>query len=309
MANNFFSNPEDELTVEEIKSLGKLIPKLPNLSGVLNPKNWDSRFAPGRGEGRAAFAQSKRNLDAMLERDALTVKNRGNTGTFINNPQTKKPFATPWKESEAERKSKLLEEPPPNTDETVTKSNPQEVSASKVAKIPEESNYIKSGRTQAEGKGSVAKNQAVIADIRASAPSVLTGDQKNPIVDTKTINKELGKMDLNLKGLDEASATRIGNMQSFMNNASPRMKDLMIKNPAMAEDLLRDAGKGIGVKGAGASSLAGNLGTASAGLKIASAMMDKKQKPSTAGMEGKGGSIDQVAVAAGINPEEFYAMV
>ena len=78
MTSSFFSNPEDELTVEEIKSLGKLIPKIPG------PKNWDSKFAPGRGEGRAAFAKSKRNLDAMMERDAFRVKNKGNVALGLD---------------------------------------------------------------------------------------------------------------------------------------------------------------------------------------------------------------------------------
>ena len=110
MTNSFFSKPEDELKVEELKAFAKSLPKLPDLSGILNPKNWDSEFAPGRGESRAAFAQSKRNLDAMLARDALRAKNKGNIG--IGKPMRPANYLAPTRKDilEAERRSEVLNE-------------------------------------------------------------------------------------------------------------------------------------------------------------------------------------------------------
>lgn len=57
-----------------------------------------------------------------------------------------------------------------------------------------------------------------------------------------------GKMNLDLSELDKESATRVGNMQTFMNQSSPEMKEFMKRNPAAAEDMLRDASKGIGIE-------------------------------------------------------------
>ena len=142
---------------------------------------------------------------------------------------------------------------------------------------------------QASGKGSVGKNLLTLQKMR---------EEQNPVADTtveQKVNETKGvstipdttkqpdsqKMNLNLKGLDEASATRIGNMQSFMNNASPKMTEILSRNPAMAEDLLRDASKGIGVDAA-----AGGIGAAGA-MKIASTvlgMMQKKEKAPTPGL-------------------------
>ena len=51
------------------------------------------------------------------------------------------------------------------------------------------------------------------------------------------------------------------------------------------------------------------LNTASAIIGALDTIMKKNKKPNTAGMEGKGGNIDQVAVAAGIDPEDFYSAV
>ena len=241
---------------------------------------------------------------------------------------------------EAERKADLLA---PNTNETATKSNPwsiqslqdkgviqtnlskeqikeaeaqstifDEDTTSKVSKIPKESNVVKSGRTQAQGKGSVARNKGLLADMRAeqtSAPSVLTEDPSNPIVDTKKINKgieKLGKMDLKLEGLDKASATRIGNMQNFWNNSSPKMIEFMKNNPKAAEDLLRDAGKGVG-SGSGAG---GGIGVAG-GLKIVSmlaGLANKKKQETGASEQYRGGSIDQVAVAANPNLDDYATL-
>ena len=89
---------EEKKAMTRAAGTAKLLALPADIAGKsLNPKNWDSKFAPGRGEGRAAFAQSSRNLDAMMARDAEKVKNRGNVGVFTGNPQTKAPFTTPWK--------------------------------------------------------------------------------------------------------------------------------------------------------------------------------------------------------------------
>ena len=48
------------------------------------------------------------------------------------------------------------------------------------------------------------------------------------------------------------------------------------------------------------------MNTVSAIASALQAVFSKKKKPSTAGMEGKGGNIDQVLVASGSRPESFY---
>ena len=148
MTNSFFSKPEDELTVEELKAFTKSLPKLPKL-----PK-WDSKFAPGRGESRAAFAKSKRNLDATLERDAFTVKNRGNTGTFINNPQTKKRFGTPWNSTNADKIDKVITSPTTITEEQMKIKSQEGVS--RTAEIMKNDSRFDAGRAAIKKDPSLA---------------------------------------------------------------------------------------------------------------------------------------------------------
>ena len=180
MTNSFFSKPEDELTVEELKAFTKSLPKLPKL-----PK-WDSKFAPGRGESRAAFAKSKRNLDATLERDAFTVKNRGNTGTFINNPQTKKRFGTPWNSTNADKIDKVITSPTTITEEQMKIKSQEGVS--RTAEIMKNDSRFDAGRAaikkdpslalKKEGKPNLGWSTVFDTVDADGQPQVLTRNQR-----------------------------------------------------------------------------------------------------------------------------------
>ena len=120
---------------------------------------------------------------------------------------------------------------------------------------------IDAAKGQSPSKGSIGKNLLTLQKMREEQKPVVTppverqADATKGVPTLPDIPKQ--QMNLNLEGLNKASATRIGNMQSFMNNASPRMLEFMKNNTAAAEDLLRDAGKGIGVEGGGGLSAAG----------------------------------------------------
>ena len=153
---------------------------------------------------------------------------------------------------------------------------------------------------QPEGKGytmsSVLKNDGSLDTNKAinkSIAQIPEGSTRNfwnkeiPLIDTKGMK---GTPTFGIpKGIDlDKGSARMADMLNPANmDKMPSFKDSMTMN------------KGGGISGA-------------ATLKIASMILDAmkpKQKPSTAGMEGKGGNIDQVAVAAGIDPEQFYSMV
>ena len=119
-------------------------------------------------------------------------------------------------------------------------------------------------------------------------PSVL--EANGNLKSSKTITKEASK----IPQINERSQGILDRVQS---NIPKKHWQELTKGTSLAD------------KTGGNAKLAGNLGTASAVLSIASKFLDKKKKPSTEGMEGKGGNIDQVAVAAGIDPEQFYSYV
>ena len=127
---------------------------------------------------------------------------------------------------------------------------------------------MKAASRQSSSKGSVGKNLLTLQEMRneqnpvAQASAATTNNVQS--VQTQSQAPTTPKMNLNLKSLDEASATRIGNMQSLFNNASPERLEQLRNNPRMAEDLLRDAGKGIGVGGGEAAGLG-----AAGGMQIA----------------------------------------
>jgi len=90
-------------------------------------------------------------------------------------------------------------------------------------------------------RGSVAQNKARAKEIKIEQQRELLG--KNISVGTD-VGGASAAANLKTPKINIDRTERIGNMQDFMKNSSPKMKEFMKNNPAAAEDLLRDAGKG-----------------------------------------------------------------
>jgi len=252
MTSSFFSNPEDELTVEELKSLGKLIPKIPG------PKQWDTKYAPGRGEGRAAFAKSKRNLDAMLERDALRAKNKGNVG-IGGTPQTRDHSWFDGGNNYASQPGtgqfiRLPEDMQTTTAEDQGNlATAQAVQKDKIAKEKSigatnaRASLINAARGQAAGKGSVGRNYARIQEITtpveqkadatkgAQFKSNITGKTYNiPELETSPWNSKTGSPITEIpKGGLEVSPAEIFNPNSPINKDLPTFGESVKMGEAM----------------------------------------------------------------------------
>lgn len=219
---------------------------------------------------RAAGAQGIGGTPQTRPHDYFTSESDGKTVT-----------------SESDRKTDLLA---PNTNERNTSSNP--------VKIPE----VEKGGTRWVGGNSTwvsGRTGDVIApnikDLpKEQVPSVLRSDGKG-LESVSKIQKEIAKPGI-IESLKIKGAELFNQGKETISNAIASLpKAEQIKKVGMF-----DGTKAGTVKG---------LNTASAIIGALDTIMKKNKKPNTAGMEGKGGNIDQVAVAAGIDPEDFYRAV
>ena len=178
----------------------------------------------------------------------------------------------------------------PNTNERNTSSNP--------VKIPE----VEKGGTRWVGGNStwVGRDGNVIMpnikDLpKEQVPSVLRSDGKG-LESVSKIQKQVAQNPGIIESLKIKGTELFNQGKETISNAIASLpKAEQLKKVGMF-----DGTKAGTVKG---------LNTASAIIGALDAVMKKNKKPSTAGMEGKGGDIGQVAVGAGIDPEDFYRAV
>tara|TARA_R100000152_G_C6776527_1_gene205705 strand:- start:1852 stop:2880 length:1029 start_codon:yes stop_codon:yes gene_type:complete len=131
----------------------------------------------------------------------------------------------------------------------------------------------------------IAKNQV---------PSVFKDD--GSLASVKSVQKEIAKSPSIIQSLKIQGTNVLNKGKDMLTNAIASLpKTEQLKKVGMFDGTKAGTAKG--------------MNAISGGIELLAKLTQRKQKQSTAGMEGKGGDIGQVAVAAGIDPEDFYSAV
>ena len=300
----------------------------PGALGILDPRVW------------GAMPNTKKNISTLgTNQKPKNIPPINQSSTVTQNPlyddKGRNVFDGTTLKGENERKAELISNA--NKTSLASKVNSEETnnSTDTIVRIPKESNFVRWGRMQSQSKGSSAKNAALLADMRAAqqTPSTITqqassaiNDKGNP-VPTKEVKTEIVKSSITNDKfkIPEVSTQNFWNKNIPINNFKegiksgamfseiPKNIDLsgQALNPA---NMAKDMQSGISFAEGAEMNPLGEAGgiTGAAALKIGSMILGALSKKKGGGgyvKEGGGGDISKVPVPAGIDPEQFYAMV